>query len=364
MAFNLTMKSATAEASVTLAGDGLRLFLSAARNVVPKRTALPVLKYVRIVSHGGEGCLRVTDTDCYVEYTFKSAGTGDIDLSIDYTMFQELVTKAPTGCMLVERTGDKLTFRVNCITCGTLDGVDGKNFPTLIIPPNTEKGSVAMSNFDVRYAYKSLSPFCADDKDYPGMQGIRMELDGDKYSLVATDRHTLVCLGTTETGFQATLPTVAFKAISDSSENATLYVHDKHYRFVGASVSVYGKYVEGAYPDYHKLFYTEYRHVCKVDMGALRTELGRLMAVIPSTKKGLKPVVLTYGEDGSIGVSRVPQDYRFEDYKGIKMDANRVMGLLARFEDNAAVTFSASYEQSRPTLWTDSRGTSMLPPLT
>lgn len=363
MAFNLTMKSATAEASVTLAGDGLRSFLSAARNVVPKRTALPVLKYVRIVSHGGEGCLRVTDTDCYVEHTFKSAGTGDIDLSIDYAMFQELVTKAPSGCMLVERTGDKLTFRVNCVTCGTLGGVDGKNFPTLLIPPNTEKGSVVMSNFDIRYVYKNLSPLCTDDKDYPGLTGIYLEFCGDKHSFVATDRYMLVCVGSTDTGTHIVIPPVAFKAACDSSENFVLHVYGQYYRFIGTSVTIYGNGITGAYPDYHKLFCTEYRHSCKIDVGALRTELGRLMAVIPTTKKGLKPVMLTYG-DGCIGVARVPQDYTFTDYKGIKMNAIKVFELLARFEDNATVTFSASYEQSRPTLWTDSRGTSMLPPLT
>ena len=71
--------------------------------------------------------------------------------------------------------------------------------------------------------------------------------------------------------------------------------------------------------------------------------------------------MLTYDNE-YIGVKEVPDDYEF-DKGGIKMDALRIVELLQRFDDNSTVAFKSFHELSKPTMWIDSRGTTLFMPL-
>lgn len=360
MAFNLTMKSKTAEATVSLTTDFLMQYLSLARNIVVKRTTIPILRYVRLVSKNGEGFLRVTDTDCFVEMSFTARGSGDIDVAVEHSAFLDLVSKAPKGLLLIEREGMKLTFKMNCTDCGHILGVSGMDCPSLITPPHIAE--MTLSDFDARFVDKYVSPLCIEDKDYLGLRGILMEVTPDcKYGFISTDRNMLISTKILDPIERYILPTVAFKMVAEYGKESKIYVGSDCYRIVSGNLSVYGSYVDGVFPDYHRLVYTDYGHEHKVNVGMLRNELNRLLTVVEHTKTGICPVMLTYDNE-YIGVKEVPDDYEF-DKGGIKMDALRIVELLQRFDDNSTVAFKSFHELSKPTMWIDSRGTTLFMPL-
>lgn len=62
MAFNLALKSKTAEASFSISRDNLARFINAVRSIIPKKTTIQILKYVRIAYKDNGGFIRVPDT--------------------------------------------------------------------------------------------------------------------------------------------------------------------------------------------------------------------------------------------------------------------------------------------------------------
>lgn len=364
MPFNFAPKSSLAEASVSISTTVLASYLSAVNPIIPKKTTIPILKFVRINVVDGNGYLTVSDSDCFAALDVSDAiGKGAIDLAVEYSALHNIANKAPNGTMLIERSGNELSFKANCTNCGKVVGVPGNDCPFMIIPRDTKLLEKALTDFDIRYVDKWLSPFCSDDKQYPTLSGVLLSLDGVQSGFATTNRTMMVCTNfIAHPSFTCSLPLKAFKVLDALGGEVTLNIYQSMYMFKGKAVSVYGKYIGGAYPQsYNLLRLLSAEHEYKVDVPALRAATQRLLNVVPPTKKGLCPVMLTYGAAG-LGVTEVPDNYEF-DKGGVKLDAHRLLDTLERFSDNSDVTFQSIGILERPTMWIDGRATTLLMPL-
>lgn len=363
MPFNFAIKS-SAEASVSISTTVLASYLSAINPIIPKKTTIPILKFVRINAVDGKGYLTATDSDCFADLNVSDAnGKGTIDLAVEYSTLNSIVSKAPNGTMLIERTGNNLSFKVNCKDYGTVVGVSGKECPSMIIPRDTMLLKKDLTAFDVKFVDKYLLPFSSDDKQYPTLSGILLSYDDSHSGFATTNRTMLVCTAfIKEPKAICSIPLKVFKILASLDVDVTMGVQKSLYYFDGKYVSVYGKLIGGAYPQtYNSLPLISVEHEYKVDVASLRDATQKLLSVVSPTSKGLYPVMLTYGDSG-LGVIAVPEDYEFNK-GGVKLDANRLLETLARFDDHSDVTFQSVGILERPTMWIDSRATTLLMPL-
>lgn len=363
MPFNFAIKS-NAEASVAISTTVLASYLSAVNTIIPKKTTIPILKFVRINVVDGKGYLTATDSDCFAELNVSDAnGKGTIDLAIDYTVFNNIASKAPNGMMRIERTGNSVSFKVNCTDCGKVEGVPGRDCPSMIIPRDTKLFEKYLTDFDIKFVDKYLAPFSSDDKQYPTLSGVLLSFGGDQSGFATTNRTLMVCTQFVKhPKVTCSIPLKAFKVLASLGADATMGIQKFRYIFENKSVSVYGNLIAGVYPPtYNALPLLSAEHEYKVDVASLRSATQTLVNVIPLTSKGLCPVMLTYGEDG-LGVTRVPEDYKFNE-GGVKLDANRLLETLERFSDNSDVTFQSVGILERPTMWIDGKATTLLMPL-
>lgn len=356
MAFNLTMKSKTAEATLSLSTEYLSRFITIVKPVMSRRTAVPILRFVRMCSVDGKGFLRVTDSDIFAEMLFSFNGTGNIDVAIEYTALENLVEKSPKGVFLIEREGLKLNFKMNLNVCGSIGGVDGRQCPTL---ENNEVAysEIQMSEFDNFFVNKYLAPLCKFDAEYDTLYGILVEVGPEGNGFITTDRNMLVCTRWVTPSNRNTLPSVAFKMATEYGQPSSIMLYSNGYSMELGTFRIYGKYIAGIYPDIHRLMYSEVDHELKVDVGAFRTDLKRLLSTTEHYKNGICPVMLTFGEE-YLGVSSVTENYEYGK-TGIKMDGERILELLDRFDDNSKVTFKSSPDSKKPTLWIDNKATTM-----
>lgn len=359
MAFNIAIKSKTAEASFSVYRNYVCEFLDAASHIVPKRTSIAILKMVRICVSSGNGYMRVSDMECYADLTLEGlTGSGDIDLAVNYADLKALMLKASRCNMLIEREGNTLTFRDSCTTYGKLEGVPGIDFPAFLIPMESPKDSISLTQPEIMYTDKFYSPLCTKDPQYTALSGIFLGLSGKEYCFVSSDRHMLLCTNRIKPEHHYVLPTTAIKALAEYGTEATLDLYDDYFKFRCPNIVVYGKLIKGTYPQYWSLFYINYVHEHKVNVGKLRSELNRVLSSVPKTHKDTYPVMLTYGDD-YLGVTEVPEDYDFNKGVGIKMDGKRILELLERFGDNSDVSFMSSDVIERPTIWQDSKATTL-----
>ena len=364
MPFNFSVKSSTAEASVSIATTALSNYLSAVNPIIPKRTTIPILKFIRINVANGKGYLTASDSDCYAELSVTDAnGKGVIDLAVEYSTLNSIASKAPNGTMLIERTGNNLSFKVNCTDCGKIEGVPGRDCPSMIVPRGTKLFEKYLTDFDIKFVDKYMAPFSSDDKQYPTLSGVLLSFDGEQSGFATTNRTMMVCTQFIKNpSFTCSIPLKAFKILASLGADATMGIQKSRYIFENKSVSVYGNLISGAYPPtYNSLPLLSAETEYKVNVASLRTATQRLLNVVPFTSKGLCPVMLTYGPDG-LDVTEVPDDYEFNK-GGIKLDANRILEALERFADSSDVTFKSVGILERPTMWIDGMATTLLMPL-
>lgn len=360
MAFNLTPRTTSAEATITLHTDTLAQYLEAVSSMMPKKSTVAMLKAIKIYAEGGNTLLRVTDTTCYADMSLPSGSSkGFMDVAVDYETLADLVNKAPKGIMSIELSRDSLTYKVGYSNCGTTTCIPGKDYPRFGTVVDTKSTGYSLTSFDSAYVYSHVSSVCADDKDYAGISGVLVENDDKACSFTATNRKMLV---STNLGIkplhQHALPKTVFKVVTAFKQQFKLFLEDKYYLFESNNIRIYGHYLKGLFPDVHKIMPKKFDHEHRVNVGGLRKEVQTLMGTVKPTNDGIYPIMLSYA-DTELHAVEVPSDYVL-DKGGIKMDAARIMKLLGRFDDNSDVTFKSTCILERPTVWEDSKGVSLL----
>lgn len=360
MAFNLTPRTTSAEATITIHTDNLAQYLEAVSSLMPKKSTVAIMKAIKIFAEGGKALLRVTDTTCYAEMSLPiGSSKGSMDVAVDYDILASLVNKAPKGIMVIELSKDSLTYKVGYSNCGITPCIPGKDYPSFGMTVDTKSTGYDFTSFDLAYVYNHVSSVCVDDKDYAGITGVLVENDDKDCSFTATDRKMLV---STNLGIKPlhrhALSKNAFKVVTAFKQPFKLFLDDRYYLFESNNVRVYGHYIKGLFPDVHKVMPPKFDHEHRVNVGVLRKEVHTLMGTVKPTNDGIYPIMLSYA-DTELHAVEVPTDYVL-DKGGIKMDAARIMKLLGRFDDNSSVTFKSTCILGRPTVWEDSRGVSLL----
>lgn len=365
MAFNLGLKSKTAEASFSISRDALARYIKAVKGIIPQKTTVPILKFVRIYYKNGDGYMRVSDTECFADLSLQGIrGNGEIDLAVEYTALESMLAKAPrsSGIFLVEREGNNLTFKDNTLVCGKFAGVNGQDCPSYLVANKPTDVQVAIGD-KAKYVSKYIAPLCIEDEQYTALNRVLLEVDGDAFGFAATDRHALIYTlpFIEEPKHRYALPTKAFKAVALYDADCTLCVDANTYMFYNDLFVVYGKNQGGGYPDFHKLVFRDgFDHEHKVNVKTLRDELNRLSGILPHYKE-FCPVMLTYDSE-YLGVKPVPEDYKF-DNGGVKMDSIKLLELMKRFDDNSSVTFKSAGNINRPTVWADGKAVTLFAPM-
>lgn len=361
MAFNLALKSKTAEASVSLPYSSMVRFLDVSGNIVPRKTSIRILQGVRISFKGNSCIVCASDSYNFVDMTLSNvSGHGEMDLVVEYAPLKELLGKiTSSGMLLIEREGNILTFKCNATVCGKLTGTDGMEFPSLLIPPSSLERKISLSKFEFGYVRKYVSTWCVDDKEYTALDSVLVEADKVSCGFVATDRHTLVFTKYVENPEKRyAMPAVAFKTLQSLDMDCTLSLYESYYRFEAGVYCVYGRLNGGKYPDFHALkFHGDFSHEYSVDVGIVRNELKRLLAGANLNNREFYPVVLQYGPT-TLEVIEYTDDYTFNN-SCIKVDAVRLLKVLERFDDNSCVKFKSSDSLNRPMVWSDSHAISL-----
>lgn len=360
MAFNLTRRTSTSEAMITVGTDKLGQYLESINFIVQKKSTVPLLKTIRIFCVEGKACFRATDTNLFVDMTLP-VGTckGSIDVCVDYAELLSVVTKAPKGLMAIERNGNMLTYKVGYSVCGETSCIPGNDYPSLDVLDESSVVPYELTSFDISYINSHLSSICIEDKDYSGISGILVESDGVSCSFTATDRKMLVSTNINiKPLHQYALPNAVFKVMSSFDAPCQLYLTKSQYLLTSNHIKMYGAPLKGIFPDVHKVMPTKFDHEHRVNVGVLRKEVQTLMSMVKPINEGIYPIMLSYAE-AEIHAVEVPSDYVL-DKGGIKMDAVRILKLLGRFDDNSDVTFKSTCILERPTVWQDCRGTSLL----
>jgi DNA polymerase III subunit beta len=319
--------------------DGFADAVAWAARILPQKAALPVLAGLRIEATT-DGGLELAGFDYEVsaqaklDVTVAEAGS----VLVPGRLLAEITRSLPGQPIDLSTDGSRLV-----LTCGSarfqLPTLPLDEYPTLPEMPEVS-GTVGSDAFAA--AVSSVAVAAGRDDALPVLTGVRVEIDGDKVTLAATDRYRLAVRtlrwSPTDPSLQATA-LVPARTLADAAKSLTTGAEvtlalagagsgDGMLGLAGGTRRATTRLLDGEFPKYRSLLPDSSSAVATVDAAAL-TEAVRRVALVASRTS---PIRLAFSADGLTLEA------------GGLDDAEAAESLPAEFEGDAlTIAFNATY---------------------
>jgi DNA polymerase-3 subunit beta len=314
---------------ISISRDDLIKPLGQAAGVVERRQTLPILAYVLVRQQKGQLTLTGTDLEVEVTVSIKVDKGSDGEMTVPARKLLDICRGLPTDSAIkLNLKGEKAVVR------------SGKSRFTLITMPTSDFPAIEASEWGETFEvpqkeFKSLletTQFCMAHQDVRYyLNGLLIELDGDKLRAVATDGHRMAMseINLAESGGtnrqiivprKGVLELVRF--LEDSDEAAKISLGTNHIRVQLPGLTFTSKLVDGRFPDYNKVIPANQGKELLIDRQSFRDALSR--AAILSNEK-YRGVRLTLSDGKLTITAHNPEQEEAEeemavDYSGDEME--------------------------------------------
>jgi DNA polymerase III subunit beta len=319
--------------------DGFADAVAWAARILPQKAALPVLAGLRIeaTTAGGlslAGFDYEVSAQAELDVTVAEAGS----VLVPGRLLAEITRSLPGQPIDLSTDGSRLV-----LTCGSarfqLPTLPLDEYPTLPEMPEVS-GTVGSDAFAA--AVSSVAVAAGRDDALPVLTGVRVEIDGEKVTLAATDRYRLAVRtlrwSPTDPSLQATA-LVPARTLADAAKSLTTGAEvtlalagagsgDGMLGLAGGTRRATTRLLDGEFPKYRSLLPDSSSAVATVEAAAL-TEAVRRVALVASRTS---PIRLAFSADGLTLEA------------GGLDDAEAAESLPAKFEGDAlTIAFNATY---------------------
>jgi DNA polymerase-3 subunit beta len=285
--------------------DGFADAVAWAARILPQKAALPVLAGLRLeaTTDGGLGLAGFdyeVSAQAQLDVTVAEAGS----VLVPGRLLAEITRSLPGQPIDLSTDGSRLV-----LTCGSsrfqLPTLPLDEYPTLPEMPEVS-GTVGSDAFAA--AVSSVAIAAGRDDALPVLTGIRVEIDGEKVTLAATDRYRLAVRtlrwSPTDPSLQATA-LVPARTLADAAKSLTTGAEvtlalagagsgEGMLGLAGGSRRATTRLLDGEFPKYRSLLPDTSSAVATIDAAAL-TEAVRRVALVASRTS---PIRLSFSADG------------------------------------------------------------------
>ncbi|MDQ6848815.1 MAG: DNA polymerase III subunit beta, partial [Actinomycetota bacterium] len=167
--------------------DALADAVSWAARSLSSRPTMPVLAGLRLSVEGERLSVSGFDLEASTEVTLEVSAAAEGQALVSGRLLADIAKALPPHPVDVTVEGSRLT-----ISCGasrfTLPGMPVEDYPRLPSMPTTA-GTVSSAEF--AHAVSQVAVAAGRDDTLPMLTGVRLEIDGPRLTLAATDRYRL-----------------------------------------------------------------------------------------------------------------------------------------------------------------------------
>jgi DNA polymerase III subunit beta len=338
--------------------DGFADAVAWAARILPQKAALPVLAGLRLeaTTDGGLGLAGFdyeVSAQAQLDVTVAEAGS----VLVPGRLLAEITRSLPGQPIDLSTDGSRLV-----LTCGSsrfqLPTLPLDEYPTLPEMPEVS-GTVGSDAFAA--AVSSVAIAAGRDDALPVLTGVRVEIEGEKVTLAATDRYRLAVRtlrwSPTDPSLQATA-LVPARTLADAAKSLTTGAEvtlalagagsgEGMLGLAGGSRRATTRLLDGEFPKYRSLLPDSSSSVATIDAAAL-TEAVRRVALVASRTS---PIRLSFSADGltleagglddAEAAESLPADFDGDDLT-IAFNATYLLdGLGSLDSDEAQLSFTA-----------------------
>ncbi|MFL2745941.1 MAG: DNA polymerase III subunit beta [Dehalococcoidia bacterium] len=243
--------------------ENLNKGLSIVSRAVPSRTTLPVTQNVLITTDNGKIKLVTTNLEIAISTWVGAQIEDGGSIAVPAKLLSELVSSLPSEQISISNSNNSTGIEINCDKFNSqVNGTNPDDFPPI---PTVNADVVATIDSKVfQDAITRVSVAAATDESRPVLTGIKMELDGDNFTLAGADGFRLAVfkgklLEKISEKYDFILPSRSLQEINriivDQDEPITFSVTPSKNQalFKLSNVEIVTQLVQGTFPNYSQL---------------------------------------------------------------------------------------------------------------
>ncbi|MEX0762107.1 MAG: DNA polymerase III subunit beta [Dehalococcoidia bacterium] len=299
---------------VTCLQENLSRGLATVGRAVAARATLPVTQNVLIQTDDSRLKLTATNLEIAISTWIGAQIESEGAITIPARMLTDFVNSLPNEKVMIELIDEPKGIRIKCDTfTATINGTDAEEFPPI---PTVEDGPTATIPADgFRGALDRVVFAAASDDSRPVLTGVKVELDGEDYTLAAADGFRLAVekgkLASPVDGeigviVPARTMSEVGRLLGSQASNVQFTITEARSQalFKLENVEVVTQLVQGTFPDYEKLIPTSYGTRAKVDLHRI-LQATRASSIFARDGSGIIRLVISPGQDDQPGTVKV-----------------------------------------------------------
>ena len=272
--------------------------LSSVTGIVERRHTLPILSNLLLETKNNTIKLTTTDLEMQISLTIQATLQEELSTTISAKKFLDICRSLPDGIDIDLMSKDsRMTVkagksRFNLQTLPAADypvmtKVSGQSIqiqlPQLELKRLLKQVEFAMAQQDIRYY----------------LNGLLLEVDGNKLNLVGTDGHRLSFTSTTlnqsheKTDVILPRKTVIelIKLLEDNDEEVTIEIAAGQVNFSFGDMRLISKVIDGKFPDYHRVIPSSHGNTFTANRVEILTAMQRASILSNEKYRGIRMVL-------------------------------------------------------------------------
>ena len=299
--------------------DTFSKYIGLVSRIVSNKPGLPILNNVYFESKDGKLMMKASDLEVSLSTWIGADISEDGKTTVPAKQLSEFISNVPEEKVDVEVVSQNFNISTsnNSASFNTMPSDD---FPAIPEIDDKEKEVFRINKGDFVSSINRVAFAVATDDIKPVLTGVKIEVEGDSVSFVATDglrlsrqsvkiekanqdRSILVPV--------RTLSEMSYIVSSLDTEEEMVYVYyleDKNqvlFRF--ADVDLYSRLIDGEYPEYKQIIPTGYGTRCNINRGDFSKSI-KVVNIIARSVLGNKMILDILPEESKISLSAVQSD--------------------------------------------------------
>ena len=243
--------------------ENLNKGLSIVSRAVPSRTTLPITQNVLITTDNGKIKLVTTNLEIAISTWVGAQIEDGGSVAVPAKLLSELVSSLPSEQISISNSNNSTGIEINCDKFNSqVNGTNPDDFPPI---PTVNADVVATIDSKVfQDAITRVSVAAATDESRPVLTGIKMELDGDNFTLAGADGFRLAVfkgklLEKISEKYDFILPSRSLQEINriivvqDEPITFSVTPSNNQAMFKLSNVEIVTQLVQGTFPNYSQL---------------------------------------------------------------------------------------------------------------
>lgn len=299
--------------------DTFSKYIGLVSRIVSNKPGLPILNNVYFESKDGKLMMKASDLELSLSTWIGADISEDGKTTVPAKQLSEFINNVPEEKVDIEVVSQNFDISTsnNSASFNTMPSDD---FPAIPEIDENEKEVFRINKGDFVSSINRVAFAVATDDIKPVLTGVKIEVEGDSVSFVATDGLRLsrqsVKIENANQDRSILVPVRALSEMSyivsslDTEEEVVhiYYLEDKNqvlFRF--ADVDLYSRLIDGEYPEYKQIIPTGYGTRCMINRGDFSKSI-KVVNIIARSVLGNKMILDILPEEGKISLSAVQSD--------------------------------------------------------